>query len=84
MQNTNRYNSISQNNLLNVNSFRIWIKENLNHIYNNKKIPAPQLLIYLDYIKKSIQDKNPDDLKFWMDLIRKIEVDLTAIAEVEK
>jgi len=42
----NRYNFITQDNLKNIESFRLWLKENIAEIYEDKKIPDEHLLIF--------------------------------------
>jgi len=80
----NRYNFITQDNLKNIESFRLWLKENIAEIYEDKKIPDEHLLIFLTYIKRAVSNAKDIDNSFWLKLIRQLESWIDAIKNVEK
>lgn len=79
-----RFQTITPNDLANVNSFRKWIKKNLEHLYTRKDVPTEHLLIYIDYMKSIIQKNKKVDVPFWMSLIRKLDSDIKSLKKVEE
>ncbi len=79
-----RYQKIMPQNLINPNAFRLWIKENLGHLYIRQNIPVDHLLIYLDYVRQTISKNEQIDVPFWMDMVRKLESEIKSIKKVEE
>lgn len=84
----NKQSRISPEDLGGVEAFRVWIKNNLKHLYKpqeqDKKIPNEHLLIYLDYVKRVVIDSEQIEHPFWLRLIRTMESELQAIKRVEE
>lgn len=70
---------LEPNNLINPEAFRNWLKKGLESLYSKKKIPNAHLLIYLEYIKKMVNESQHLDPAFWGKLIRDLESDIQAL-----
>ena len=79
-----RYQKITPKDLTSPHAFKLWIQNNLEHLYVGKNIINEHLLIYLDYVEQVIRKSNQIDRPFWMEIIRKLNADLKSIKKVEE
>lgn len=79
MQTTNKIEKLKQTDLQSPDNFRQWIKKNLNNLYQEKEVLDEHLLIYLDYIEKTISEIREIDRPYWLKVVRELKSNLESI-----
>lgn len=83
MQNISKNSFIELKDLESLESFRVWINKQLNHLYKNKKIPNQHLLIYLSYMKDIVGESDKVYIPDWLEAIRSLEANIDSIERVK-
>lgn len=83
-----RFADLNFSDIESLNSFKIWLKENLDGIYIEKfeEIPESHLKIFIDYMNKKILDSEEipkTSKKNWLKNMRKIETTMKKVIENE-